>query len=228
MKTALLVCDHVLPQFQRDHGTYPEMFTNLFPDLDLEHHFVCDGDFPDVEDFDAYIISGSRYSVYDDKPWIKQLKDFTQDLYNSKKKVLGVCFGHQMIAEALGGKVLKAENGFLIGVHEFEILEKKFWMEPFQDHYYVLMLCQDQVEQLPSNAQVLSKSLDCSVAMFSVGDYFLGVQGHPEFTRAYNRVVIESRTEQIGQDKIDFAIESFKIEPNTELVRDYLMGFLMG
>jgi len=228
MKTALLVCDHVLPQFQKGHGAYPEMFANLFPELDLVSRFVCDGDFPDVEDFDAYIISGSRYSVYDDKPWIKELKHFTQDLYNSKKKVLGVCFGHQMIAEALGGKVLKGRNGFMIGVHEFEYLKKELWMEPFQANYNMLMLCQDQVRQLPSNAQVLSKSSDCPVAMFSVGDYFLGVQGHPEFTREYNRVVIESRTEQIGQKKINFAIQSFKKEPDTELLRDYLMGFLMG
>jgi len=226
MKTALLVCDHVLSQFQEEHGAYPEMFDKLFPDLDLVPYFVCDGNFPDVHDFDAFIISGSKYSVYDDIQWILDLKVFTVTIFNSNKKLLGVCFGHQMIAEALGGKVEKAANGFLIGLHIFELLQKEPWMNPYQSPYTMLMLCQDQVAQLPPGSRVLSKAEGCSVAMFSIEDRILGIQGHPEFTKEYNRTVFESRIEKIGQDKIDQAIESLELATDSSLLRKYLTGFL--
>jgi len=226
MNTALLVCDHVLPQFQNDHGTYPEMFNNLFPEIDLVSHFVCDGDFPNVEDYDAYVISGSKLSVYDDIPWIKELIEFTKSAHQSEKKILGVCFGHQMIAEALGGKVEKSDAGFLIGVHEFEILVQESWMVPYKSPFNMLMLCQDQVLKLPSNSRILAKSGSCPIAIFEVGDKVLGIQGHPEFTKEYNKAVFESRLGKIGQDKIDQAIASFANEPDSRLLQRHLTAFL--
>jgi len=226
MKTALLVCDHVLPQFHKEHGGYPEMFGNLFPNLDLVSCFVCDGDFPNIEEFNAYVISGSKYSVYDNIEWIQELKVFTRSAYDIGKTVLGVCFGHQMIAEALGGKVEKGSNGFMIGVHEFELLENEPWMGPYKSPYNMLMLCQDQITKLPPNSKVLSKSRDCPVAMFTLGDHFLGIQGHPEFTKEYNKAVFESRSEEIGMHKIEKAIHSFVKEPDTTLLQRYLIGFL--
>ena len=90
----------------------------------------------------------------------------------------------------------------------------------------MLMLCQDQVTKLPSNSKILSKSRDCLIAMFALGDRFLGIQGHPEFTKEYNRAVFESRSEIISRHKIDKAIESFVNEPDTSLLQRYLTGFL--
>ena len=99
-------------------------------------------------------------------------------------------------------------------------------MELYQSPYNMLMVCQDQVAKLPPGSNVLSRSDRCPVAMFTLGDHFLGIQGHPEFTKEYNRALFESRTEKIGQDKIDIAIQSFENEPDTSLLQGYLTAFL--
>ena len=90
----------------------------------------------------------------------------------------------------------------------------------------MLMPRQDQITKLPPNAKLLSKSRDCPVAMFTLGDHFLGIQGHPEFTKEYNKAVFESRSEEIGMHKIEKAIHSFVKEPDTTLLQRYLIGFL--
>lgn len=227
-KTALLVCDHVQPQFRIEHGAYPEMFKNLFPELQFESFFVCDDYFPHIDDFETFIISGSKLSVYDDIKWIQDLVDYTKLAFDKKKKILGVCFGHQLIAEALGGKVEKAKEGYLIGVHEFELIVKEQWMEPYQSPINILMLCQDQVTKLPPNSIILARSIDCPVSMFKMDDRILGIQGHPEFTKEYNKAVFESRIGKIGQDKVDQANASFVNEVDTRLMQRYLTKFLLS
>jgi len=226
MKVALLVCDHVAAQFVEKHGDYPLMFDQLLPELKLEPWFVCDNQFPLIDDYNAFVCTGSKLSVYDDVAWISRLKAFVKEIYASGKKFVGVCFGHQMIGEALGGMVEKAASGYLIGVHTFSTSETAPWMRPSPQSYRILMLCQDQVLKLPPGARVLAASADCPVGMFTVGNTFLGIQGHPEFTPDYNRDVFESRVERIGKEKVEKAVESLDQEPDTELMRGWILGFL--
>ena len=107
MKIGLLECDHVLEKFQHIDGDYQDMFTELLPQIEWQFYDVCNGHFPkSVDECEAYICSGSKHSVYENIAWINRLKEFVFQLYKKQKLFVGVCFGHQILAEALGGKVV--------------------------------------------------------------------------------------------------------------------------
>lgn len=119
MRIGLLVCDYI----QEDFSGYPELFENLLPEHELVSYYVCDGVFPkSAHEHEAWIVTGSKHSVYDDIEWINKLKTFVRDIAKADKFCIGVCFGHQMLGEAMGGKVLKSPLGWCVGVHQFEIL----------------------------------------------------------------------------------------------------------
>ncbi len=226
MKTCLLVCDHVLPALEPIDGAYPDMFQRLFPELELEPYFVVDGHFPEIDDYDQFICTGSKYSVYDAEGWIIELLRFIRNVAHTNKKFVGACFGHQAIAHALGGETSPAEIGWNIGVHTFEILQYQRWMLPELPRYNIIMLCKDQVKSLPPKAEILAQSELCPIGMFQIDQQFLGIQGHPEFNKIYNQALYTSRIEMIGQEKVRDADESLKKTVDQSLFETWIMQFL--
>jgi len=231
MKIGLLECDHVRPELLHIAGDYREMFPALFaseaPEWEFVFFDVCNGDFPaSVDACDAYICTGSRSSVYDDDAWISHLKAFVQKLHQSEKIFIGVCFGHQMLGEAMGGKVEKSENGWCAGVHPFEILRLESWMKPPLSDFNLLMMCQDQVLSLPLDSTVLAQTPDCPVAMFMVGNKMLGIQAHPEFTKTYNQALMEMRVERIGARKVEFGIMSLELPTSENSIAQWIINFV--
>jgi GMP synthase-like glutamine amidotransferase len=223
MKIGLLVCDHI----QKEFPGYPSLFKGILPQHQFEIYNICDSQFPDSpKDCDAWLITGSHYSVYDDIDWIIKLKSFVQEIASANKYCIGVCFGHQMLGEALGGKVLKSENGWCVGVHEFEISERTEWMKPYHSNVNLLMSCQDQIQVLPKNSKVLAKSALCPVGIILIGDKILGIQGHPEFSVEYVRSLMEDRTNRIGEKKVQVGIESLKIPTQSLVVAEWINNFL--
>lgn len=210
MQIGLLQCDHVAEQFQHIIQDYPQAFQELFarhaPHVQLRVYDVCHGELPQrVDECAGYITTGSRFSVYDDVDWIHQLADFVRHVHESRQKFVGICFGHQMIAHALGGKVAQAQQGWGIGAKTVTLHQQRPWMQPEQTHYQLLLSHQDQVLALPEGAQVLGGNDHCPVSMLAVGDHMLGIQAHPEFSADYARELMESRRERIGSEAIDRA-----------------------
>ena len=243
MRIGLLECDHVREKFQHIAGDYRVMFPALFKDFALDWVFydVINGQFPkSVQECDAYICTGSRFSVYDNEPWIVTLKTFVQILKKARKPFVGICFGHQMLAEALGGKVEKAAVGWCVGVHKFKVssgvssLECGVSNESFSHStlrtlnltLHLMMMCQDQVQQLPEGAKVLASAADCPVAMMQIDDFMLGIQAHPEFTIAYEAALIEARIERIGAEKAEAALQTLTQKIDNQLTANWIISFI--
>ncbi|NOT62186.1 MAG: type 1 glutamine amidotransferase, partial [Acidobacteria bacterium] len=171
MKIGLLLCDHVAERFQPIAGDYAQMFEALFDKhFTLRTYDAINGELPaTLDECDGYLATGSRYSAYDDEPWIQALKAFIQRLVAEQKPFIGICFGHQLLAEALGGKVAKAATGWGVGIREIEILQSESWMQPPQAVCRLHYMHQDQVVQLPPDSTLLVGSAHCPMAIYRTG-----------------------------------------------------------
>lgn len=228
-KIGLLLCDHVLDQYVHINGSYPEMFAKLLPDLELVNYFVCDNHFPEsVDDCEGYISSGSKFSVYEDLDWINRLKSFVAEIDQTQKKFVGVCFGHQLLAESTGGKVEKSDKGWCVGVHSVDLYEKTDWMQTAPDPTNILMMCQDQVMQLPPDTRVLGGNEMCPNGIIQKGSHMLGIQGHPEFSKAYDRKLMEDRVARMGEETVRLGLESLEKEVHREVLAQWMTDFLRG
>ncbi len=227
MKVGLLLCDHVRPEFRDEFEDYPVMFQEAWPSFDFEVFAACDGHLPSsAAACDAYIATGSSYSVYEELDWIIQLKQFIREIQQSEKYYLGVCFGHQLLAEALGGEVKKAQIGWSIGIQTFTIFQREAWMDPFQEQLNLLMMCQDQVHVLPPNATVLASTPACPVGIFRVGQRMLGVQAHPEFSKAYDKILMETGIDRMGEESVAKAIKTLSLPLDATRFIQWTVRFL--
>lgn len=228
MNIGLLQCDHVADRFQPIAGDYPEMFGALFgKHLNLIPYDVCNGTWPaSLRECDGYLCTGSRWSVYEDVPWIHDLKAFVRSAYETRTPFIGICFGHQMMAEALGGKVEKSLYGWGVGIRDVEIIQTEAWMQPPQRTLKLHYMHQDQVVQLPANSVVLARSEHCPIAAFRVGETMLGLQAHPEFTNDYSAALLTDRLARIGADRVEEARASLVHHTDENLFVQWVAGFL--
>ena len=179
-----------------------------FP-LELKAYWVENGEVPArVDECDGYIITGSAAAVYEDHAWLAAAHDFIHRAIAARIKLLGVCFGHQLIVDALGGRVEKSPKGWGIGCHNYAVAKNLPWMDPPLSSLSLLACHQDQVTEPPAGAQVLAGSEFCPYAMLAVGERVLTVQAHPEFSADYAGSLYEFRRERFGDALTDRGIAS--------------------
>jgi GMP synthase-like glutamine amidotransferase len=231
MNLGILKCDSVSDIFVAEHGQYPEMFSSLLRSVDFNPQLtvfdVEHGELPThINAADAYLITGSRHGVNDGFPWIAQLEEWVCSLYAAQKKVIGICFGHQLIAKALGGKVIKSSKGWGVGMSQNTVVQVKDWMKPQQTSFNVLMSHQDQVVHLPQHAEVIARNDFCPFYMLQINNHFLTIQGHPEFTKAYSRALMISREDTVTELEFERGMQSLELHNDANLVAQWIINFL--
>jgi GMP synthase-like glutamine amidotransferase len=216
-----------IPQF----GTYPDMFMDLLgrEDHDWRVYAADEGEYPAAaEDCAAYIVTGSAAGVYDEDPWIGQLLDWLRAA-KGRTKLVGICFGHQALAQAFGGKVIKSPKGWGIGEQEYRVLSREPWM----DDASAIRLPgshQDQVVELPPDAEVIASSDFTPMGALAYRDQpAISMQLHPEFVPDYAKALIEARRGKVyPDDQADRAIASYGRADDRARVGRWINAFLQS
>ncbi len=234
MKLGILKTDTVRPEWVPEFGEYPDMFVALLGRVDPAMEFVTydveNEQYPDdIDEVDAYLITGSKSSVYDDKPWIPPLVEFVREIAARDKKIIGICFGHQLVAQALGGKTEKSTKGWGVGLHTHTFTETPAWHDGGDEQLHILVSHQDQVVKTAEGTRVLAGSDFCENAVCQIGDQILTFQGHPEFLPAYSREIMEFRRELFGEEIYNGGVASLgKGDQQGDRVARWVVNFLQA
>ncbi|MFQ5596502.1 MAG: GMP synthase [Nitrospiria bacterium] len=231
MNIGILEADHLSEGVRERFGTYSEMFQRLLRSVYNQFVFqtypVIDCEYPDsLDSCDAYLITGSKASAYEDLLWIKGLQDYVITLDAHKKKLIGICFGHQIIAQALGGKVQKSGKGWGVGAASVSVFKHEPWIDTPDDHFQLLVSHQDQVIQLPPKAERIAGNDFCPNASYQIGEHILTFQGHPEFSPDYLKYLIEGRRESIGTPQAEKALDSLQQKTDHLRIARWIVAFL--
>lgn len=179
-------------------------------DEEIRIYKVALGEFPDSSEVCAlWVVSGSPASAYDNENWLHSLEAFIQESHSKQNRLLGICFGHQMIAQALGGQVEKSDKGWGVGVRDIPVTETRNWMRPGAEQLQLIVSHQDQVVKEPAEATVLASTDFCPVEMYEIGNHILSIQGHPEFTVQFAKDRLNSRRDLVGESTYQTALKSY-------------------
>ena len=222
MKIGILETGRPPGELAREFGDYPAMFRQMLGDeFEVETFDVEAGELP-TRAHDGYLITGSPAGVYEPLPWIAPLQEFIRSA--SRSRMVGICFGHQIMAEALGGHVEKSDKGWAAGLHHYSIVRREPWMDPVHE-IAAPASHQDQVIVQPPGAEVLASSPFTEFAALNWTDRpAISFQFHPEFSPAFARALIEKRYDIVPDP--DAAIASLDAPNDNARVAGWIRRFL--
>ncbi len=227
MNVGILETGHPPGDLAERFGDYPAMFAALLaPGFTVTAYDVTKGEWPETpEAHPAYVVTGSPAGVYEDHAWIAPLKEFLHAA-KGKAKLVGICFGHQIMAEAFGGKVEKAPGGWGIGLHSYHVHERAPWMDDAGD-FAIPVSHQDQIVVQPPASRNLAGSDFNRFGLIAYQDQpAISFQCHPEFDPEFAKALIETRRDRL--DQADAAIATLE-QPNDRVrVGGWIRAFLAG
>jgi len=221
MKIGILQTGHAPDDLIEATGNYDKMFADMLAGhgFEFDAYAVVDGVFPDgPEAADGWIITGSKHGAYEDHPWIAPLEDLVRAIHAKRQPLAGICFGHQIIAQALGGKVEKYAGGWAIGRVQYQQDGQTLSLNAWH---------QDQVTELPKGARVLAGNDFCKNGVLAYGDHIWTLQPHPEFDRNFIAGLIDKRGRGVVPDAIlDAAAADLDGPVNNAEIATFLAAFL--
>jgi GMP synthase-like glutamine amidotransferase len=232
LQLCILETDDLHPDLMDPFIGYGQMFSDLFSDQGIEVQCsvfnVLHGQYPAPgSQYQAYVVTGSKADAFADDPWILRLRAFLLDRYQAGDKLLGICFGHQLLAHTLGGQVGRSDKGWGIGVQQYQLQQQHDWMQPALTQLQLQASHQDQVHVLPENAQCLASSAFCNNAAFVIGQQVLCFQGHPEFAEGYAQALLDLRRRALGEEPYRRAAASLsQTAHHGRIVGRWLLNFV--
>jgi GMP synthase-like glutamine amidotransferase len=234
MKIGILESGLINKKLCDRYDSYPLMFASLLdragPDFEYRSYSVVRSEMPgSIDDCDGWLITGSRHGAYEKLDWMLALEGFIRELYRASVPLVGICFGHQIIAQALGGEVVKSDKGWSIGVQSYDIDIVQDWMTEVPGQVHIYSFYQDQITVLPPGVSVFSSSVFCPYAGLSYGDSIISVQAHPEVELEYILALIDIYGGNIIPEAVAtealHKIQNSGLRADTQMLADWLGSF---
>lgn len=221
MKIGILITGHP-PEELKENGHYGLYFCRLLGEqhFTYEHWAVVDGALPQsVQNADGWLITGSKHGSYEPHSWIAPLEQFVRDAYAAKVPMIGVCFGHQIIAQAMGGTVEKFAGGWSVGAVTYDMCGQEVQLNAWH---------QDQVVQKPEMAEVIGSTDFCTNAALLYDDLIWTIQPHPEYDHDFIDGLITFRGKGLVPDaELEAAREKLGTPLDAQNIAAQMRAFFM-
>ena len=212
--------------FPDDAHRFRDLFDTQDERFDYRIYMTIGGEVPkDLDEQDAFMITGSPLSVLDQHIFTNDLMDFIRRCDAAKKSLMGACFGHQAIAQALGGTVEKSTNGYNVGIEDTVFSNHRSWMTPHHEKLPMYVFHEDQVTALPEDCDLLGSTDNCPIASFTKGDHIFTTQAHPEFFHDFMACVLNFTEAKMKPAAVAAAWTSMKSSPNGRVFGKWATNF---